>query len=669
MVTTLVLAAAAVTGIFGEPVKVDGVGAKAQSLAVDGKWLYCGAGDSLFVLDASEPLKPKVVKRLDGFGHLRQLAVNDGLLAVSSRGGGAWLVDVADPAAAKVLSHYDSVEQATGIELAGKAMFIGQRQVGVEMVDITDPRHPEHIRMIQTQESQTCLYSDGMLCSGDWHSGKVNFISTEDLAKSAIVSAAEMHGLGDGLDIDGDTLYASTGHHRLRGPDGGKSTDPRNFGLGHGLDIFDISDRLHPKHLKRIDFPKFYRIGQDMWTARAAGGWVFCADTYNGLFAVDARKPEQAEIVGHFKVPNSRDSEAPSHVVTYVELGNGAVYASVLDSGLWVIPCQEAKARARKRGREPGNVAYRDTYRRDSEHFHQWTPPKRGQVHSAAAYGKYVYAGCSDAGAYVISQSGKTLAALPSKYARDVYVRGDLLYVAEGAEGLAVYSLKDDPVHPKPVRRITDFGRGSKGSCEWVKVPDGRWALCHDLVDMVWRVMDLSKEKPECVLQLRPALPWVRPIADEFVGGRYLGYAKTHGEFVWIDFGGDKPTAVKVPVAPRVGSAAGCTAIGKDALLFANDPQMAVLAPGEAPTDWSAKWLKLPGGQKIVGGLAAWDGGHTVALASTKHKTVNALDFTDSSAPKLLWTETTLGFPQNPSFADGRMLVPCGYQGLLIQKK
>ncbi len=48
--------------------------------------------------------------------------------------------------------------------------------------------------------------------------------------------------------------------------------------------------------------------------------------------------------------------------------------------------------------------------------------------------------------------------------------------------------------------------------------------------------------------------------------------------------------------------------------------------------------------------------------------TVQMADFADPTKPNLLWCEETKGYPENPVFHAGRLLVPCGYQGLLIQK-
>ena len=57
-------------------------------------------------------------------------------------------------------------------------------------------------------------------------------------------------------------------------------------------------------------------------------------------------------------------------------------------------------------------------------------------------------------------------------------------------------------------------------------------------------------------------------------------------------------------------------------------------------------------------------------LAHTAGRSIQMADFTVEDQPQLLWHESTVGCPENGVFApDGRFLVPCGYQGLLVEKR
>ena len=67
-------------------------------------------------------------------------------------------------------------------------------------------------------------------------------------------------------------------------------------------------------------------------------------------------------------------------------------------------------------------------------------------------------------------------------------------------------------------------------------------------------------------------------------------------------------------------------------------------------------------------GQPAWDGGNLLAVTARIRKEIWKLDMTDEAAPKTLWGEKTVGHPELSVFHAGRLLVPCGYQGLLIEK-
>ncbi len=679
------------TNVYAE---IDKKGASA--LAIRGNTLFCGAGDLLYVLDVSNPLAPRYVSKLAGFSQLRQIAVEGDLLGISSRGGGAWLVDVSDISAPRILSHIDTVEQATGMEIAGNFMAIGQRSTGVELIDITDRTRPQHICLVKTQESQSCRYQNGILYSGDWHSGQVNLIDVTDISKASIIGTTLMHGYGDGFDIDGDYIYASTGHHRIRGEVSGNDK-PENYGQGHGLEIWNRSNPSNVVFVSRVEFPQFYRQGNDWWQCCESGGWVFCSDTHNGVFAVDARDPENAYVSDRFVDFNPKDPDAPSRCINSIAVGNGAVYATS-GGGLWVIPCEYAHYRAEDRGTEltQENLSWRDPYTTPpNSHFTAWIPPARGPVHSAAAFGGCYYAGCSYAGAYVIdARTLRTLRKIPCAYARDVYVRDGKLYIAQGDEGLGIYSL-DDPANPVEERRITKL-TDKLSHFEWVYVPTSRWAVCHARRNSGnWYFIDLSKDPAETVSYVMSTnltkkiagvsgMDWVRPFADELIGGKWLGYARTHGFFMWFDMSGDRPvcydttdtTSTIVNSASRpnyIKTSSCCTPISDDKVLVANSGNFFILDPEIDRDPRVETWptfVYSNCSKPVPNGMSSWDGQKHVGLAAQQARTIQMADFSVMDKPVLEWHESTIGCPENGVFdAEGTFLVPCGYQGLLVQKR
>ena len=667
-------------GVFGPARVVEGVPGRASALAIGSAHLYCGARGGIYIYEISNPLQPRFVRHVTGPEQPRQLQLQGGLLAVSARGEGAWLIDVSDPAKAEVLSRFDTVEQATGVELAGDWLFVGQRKVGVEIVDVSNPREPEHVRLVPTFESQTCRYLDGFLYSGEWGDGSISVIDLGDLASAKIVASAKMKGIGDGLDAEGRWLYGSTGHHRIRGT-AERQDHPSNWGHGHGVEIWDNADPREPVFVSRVDFPAFWRLGNDMWTCRASGDWLFCADTYNGVFAVDVSDRRHPRVAGRFRDRNPKDAEAPSRCLNSIAVGNGVVYVTSDGGGLWAIPCADARFREQVRGRLPPKSAWREPYATPSDsRFTAWQPPKRAPVHSVAHHGGCLYAGCSAAGAYVIDAATfRTVAAIPCAFARDVAVRDGRLYIAQGDDGLGVYSL-DDPVRPKEIRRVRSFGKRCR-RCEWVTVPDARWAICHPRSNRgLWHFMDLASEPAACALT-SGGLDWVRPFAADFVGNRLLGYAKTQNFFKWYDFSGNAPveidTADPAATGPKARRAnftrgeAGCAPLPSGDVLVANSGSFFILGPGQNRNADGSPWpgFRYANTRDVLPqGLPVSDGGARVMLTSPFFMSVQMADVADPSAPTLAWVERTRGVPEPGVFVDGRAYVPCGYQGLLREK-
>ena len=119
-------------GVLGHPRKVEAVGDVAMGVFLQGDILYCIADDSLYALDVSSPLSPKLCGTLQGMDNRRQVVVQGKLAYVASRETGLRIVDVSNPEKMKLLSRFDSVEFATGIEVVGNTVFLSERINGVE---------------------------------------------------------------------------------------------------------------------------------------------------------------------------------------------------------------------------------------------------------------------------------------------------------------------------------------------------------------------------------------------------------------------------------------------------------------------------------------------------------------------------------------------------------
>ena len=58
-----------------------------------------------------------------------------------------------------------------------------------------------------------------------------------------------------------------------------------------------------------------------------------------------------------------------------------------------------------------------------------------------------------------------------------------------------------------------------------------------------------------------------------------------------------------------------------------------------------------------------------MALTSRLGQTVAMVDMSDEKTPRVVWKEKLTGHPDRSFFWRGKLVIPCGYQGLLIEKE
>ena len=277
---------AGIGGEYGNVIplrRVPGVdkGAMSAVLYEDTLWI-AGSGGDLYAFDVSNPGEPKLITKKRVMKRCRQMVIKDGIAAIVGRHNGMVLVDVRDPKSPQVLSRYQSIELATGIDTAGKYAYIGNRIYGVETVDISDPKKPRFVGNKLTDEAQSVKTAGKLVLAGDWLTGRVQILDASNPACLSPLKFIQLDGYGDGLDVQGNLVYAATGHHSQSGP------KEERYGNGHGVEIWDIKDPMNPQRLSRFSFPRFFYVSHDYWTVRASGKYLFCADANNGFYVLDA---------------------------------------------------------------------------------------------------------------------------------------------------------------------------------------------------------------------------------------------------------------------------------------------------------------------------------------------------------------------------------------------
>ncbi len=674
--------------VFGEARHVDGSNKKVMAVCIEGNRLYAGEGSEICVYDISDPLKPKRVGQTSGAGGSRQIAAKDGMLYVTARENALWIIDATNPSAPKIRSRFDTCELATGVDVAGDVCFVGQRQNGVEFIDVSNPDDPRHIAMRKTDESQSVKYLNGILYSGDWGSGKLTVFDAKDMKNIRKIGLFPLWGFGDGVWIKGHYLYAATGHHlkNRKAADHPATAEivasgkKAGEGCGHGLDIFDISDPENPKRVGRADYPPFYQRGLDMWSARTSANsdMVFCSATHNGLFAVDCTDKTAPKVADRWVSPLDGHGEWPSACVASVAVGDGCVYAATMGNGLFVIPAKGAAKETVNSGVPPKNASFREVYPTDEKEFYVWKPEQVGQARGVALIGSTVYAACGDAGLHVLKIDPKgglrKIGELKGHaHVYDVVADGRRLYTAEGPDGFGFYEM-DAPTKFREIGRLDSLGKGRKsfGFWVWAPAPGFLGLSARSSGNVIFDISDIKNPKRQVSVSGCPG--WDKFLMDKAIGGgRYLAHNAAGHHIDWIDLEA-KPLATVCASTSKncIFLSDGICRFSDDKALVTRGDTYYFAKPGELdPPDgslWAFKKFPPVPDAKKVQGIPRASGDGLVVLTDRIRRRVALYDFKDQENPKLLKFWNVSGNPDTAVFYNGKVLIPCGYQGVLLQK-
>ena len=633
----------------------------------DGDVLYVGAAGVLYSLDISDPKNPKQVGSVTFPGSVRQVTVCNGKAVVSGRDTGVWIFDVSDPANMSLITRYDGIELSTGIDMAGDCIFVGERQTGVEFVDARDLSKPQHIRVIKTPESQTVFYQNGYLYSGEWSAGQVSIFNAKDMNNIQLVKTINLQGYGDGLWVTGDRLYASTGHHH-------KNHAPKvQDGDGHGVEIWDVSNPENPVFISRVEFDIFYISGADWWLVRPSGDGktLFCGDVFNGLYVVDITNERNPKIIHHWE-PLGNSPSNKKNAVNSIALADGVAYVSVGNEGLYLMESSRAKSSRRDRGTPPVNLSARYRYDTPSDsHFNAWVPDRRGAVKGAAAYGDALFVGCGDAGLYTVKKnsSGKlySTARLDIPFAGGVAIQGDKLYVARGHEGLGVYRIGADLslTQIELLKTQLNPSRPADQFSYWVSAPNDKYVVngCRKSGYQFLAITG-SSAKPTYTFRRQYALnvSYNRYISEKTSSDGFLAYATRSG-LAWINL--NNTSAVAAPEVRedlKNNLTEGATLYRDNKFLLTRSHSLCTIAPG------GSEIIQTSEANPAFAGIPRWESGYDVLVCNFVNRFVSKIDTRNFASPSLTFTESTVGYPEPGIFWNGKCVVPCGYQGLLVEK-
>ena len=216
--------------------------------------------------------------------------------------------------------------------------------------------------------------------------------------------------------------------------------------------------------------------------------------------------------------------------------------------------------------------------------------------------------------------------------------------------------LKDELNPEKPIDQFS----------YWVSIPNDKYIVngCRS-GGYQFLAVGGTKNDPvyTCNLQYGLNLNYNRYISEKTSNEDLLVYATRSG-LVWIDLSSKE--RVPAPVVHKNIKnklTEGATLYKNNTFLLTRERTLSTVLPGGDSIDE----ISAPD-KHLFNGIPRWDGGNNILVSNFVKRCVTKVDTESLTTPSIIFNEQTIGYPEPGVFWEGKWVVPCGYQGLLIEK-
>ena len=615
-----------------------------------GNYLYTTGYRGLSVYDLTDPLEPRRIEKFPDVKG-RQMAVEGNTLYVTARANGLWILDISNPPKPRIITRFDAAEMATGIAVVGHIAFVSERIYGTEILDCSNREHPKSLGFLRGGEMQSVRYVDNRLYSGNWGHGRIHITDFSNPSKPVELSRIHMDGYADGMWVDGNICYGATGMHARKVP----RSEQAN--RGWGLEIFDLSNPKSPERLGGVKFPEWEMKYFDAWSVQVSDGLAYVTNSNNGLYVVDVHDSKEPSIAASGRLPQYRNKE---DCVSSVAVGKGILYVGAIHGGLYVVRYPQAIPPEQKEEKAP---EIEDLQPMETPGFLRYDTGH--QAHRLFLDGDTLYAACSHSGILVFDITPAKLILknrYPIECSYDVAVRNGLLYSAEGPKGFAIYRIGKN-------EQLEEIGRDRK-ACNFIRLCSNPRFMLYTGGGMTILVKDISDpgNMKDVFNHRGGGMFYTDTTAEQDLNG-IMPVNRHGGGILWLDLNGERPLLKHHIEQPLANQTSAPTLLGKRYLLPANRRKGCYLFDPERPQFSQAELI--PMGKSGLSGVASADGS-IIVFTNRSRGDIVTVDFSDIENPVVLkkrsWTAIS-GSPGRAVFWNHRMLIPAGRQGILFEKK
>jgi hypothetical protein len=256
----------------------------ADGVAVAGNYAYVAAGSyGLRVVDVSEATSPKEVGSYDTHGYATSVVVVDqyAYVCTTSAGSSLYVVEITDPARPRLIGSTEIMGMCRDMAISAGIAYIPS-EWGLVLIDFSDPSHPSQLGYIPLQEFWG---AQPVSAVGVDVSGSLAYVATESAGLKIVnvsnpLSLTLVGAYKDESSFSQDVAVA-----------GGRAYVADTFGLR----AVDVSNPAHPTGIGFYGTP-----GQAAYGVVVSGAIAYVADGRMGVSAVDVSNPFSPTLAGAF---------------------------------------------------------------------------------------------------------------------------------------------------------------------------------------------------------------------------------------------------------------------------------------------------------------------------------------------------------------------------------
>lgn len=458
-----------------------------------------------------------------------------------------------------------------------------------------------------------------------------------------------------------------------------------------GLWAVDISDSASPRIISNFD-------GVEMATGLdVAGDVAFLGNRVYGIQCVDVSDPAKMKHLSSLRTDESQSVYYRNGLLMSgdwaggeVTVGDGVLYISGNFTGLYIAELPGiAKPEPRDFGALPTLPAKPFDHHEEgfvSSGAQLSNPTRAVAINGDIAYAANVWEGVK---IYRLSEGKiEQIGRANIPYAADVKRSGDRLYVAEGPNGVGVYKIVSD-TELKEISRFTDLDTPPHFA-QFVWAFDGHDVIATSSGSTCVLFIDFADlANPERLLrQHGGCLVYNNYGGQSLVKDKYFGFSRVFGGIQIFEIGAGSAKLIWEDTFPMCSQTGTLAAFGGEFLVMRCggyaflDPENPVGVrdlkrypfptsaglPADIP-DGSAISRAMFPKSEFEGQVNADESSRRVAIANRMFKNIKIYDFSNRENPKLLKSAELHANPNVPAFWKGRVVLPGGYSGLLLERR